>query len=85
MAVQPNKATATAVQGSSKGAVGSAGTVRGPCYNCDQPCNTPSVYHQLSNGFKLKHDRLSDDGDVKIKPMEISPNLNSDIAPLLYI
>ena len=48
-------------------------------------CNTPGVCHQLSNGFKLKHDRLSDDGDVKIKPMEISPNLNSDIAPLLYI
>ena len=37
MAVQSNKAAATAVQGSSKGAVGSAGTVRGPCYNFDQP------------------------------------------------
>ena len=47
------------------------------------PCNTSGVCHQLSNGFKLKHDRLRDDGDVKIKPMEISPNLNSDIAPLL--
>jgi hypothetical protein len=21
-------------------------------------CNTPGVYHQLSSGFKLKHDRL---------------------------
>jgi hypothetical protein len=36
MAVQSNKATASAGQGSSKGAVGSAGTVKGPCYNCDQ-------------------------------------------------
>jgi len=39
----------------------------------------------VSNGFKLKHDRLSDDGGVKVKPMEISPNLSLDIAPLLYI
>jgi hypothetical protein len=36
MAVQSNKATASVGQGSSKGAVGSAGTVKGPCYNCDQ-------------------------------------------------
>ena len=48
-------------------------------------CNTPGVYHQLSTGFELKHDRLSDDEDVKVKSMEMSPNLNSDIAPLLYI
>jgi hypothetical protein len=48
-------------------------------------CNTPGVCHQLSNGFKLNHDMLSGVGDVKVKPMEISPNLNSDIAPLLYI
>ena len=27
-------------------------------------CNTPGVCHQLSNGFELKHDRLSgDDGE----------------------
>jgi hypothetical protein len=37
MAVQPAKTAATTGQGSSKGAVGSAGTVRGPCYNYDQP------------------------------------------------
>ena len=48
-------------------------------------CNTPGVYDQLSNGFKLKHGMLSGDEDVKVKPMEMSPNLNSDIAPLLYI
>ena len=47
--------------------------------------NTLGVCHQLSCGFELKHDRLSDDGDVKVKPMGMSPNLNSDIAPLLYI
>ena len=30
-------------------------------------CNTPGVCHQLSNGFKLKHDMLSGDEGVKIK------------------
>jgi hypothetical protein len=39
MAVQSNKATVTAGQGSSKGAVRSTGTVKGPCYNCDQTCH----------------------------------------------
>jgi hypothetical protein len=29
-------------------------------------CNTLGVYHQLSSGFKLKHDRLSGDEDVKV-------------------
>ena len=48
-------------------------------------CNTPGVCHQLSNGFKLEHGILSDDENVKVKPMEMSPNLNLDIAPLLYI
>jgi hypothetical protein len=37
MAVQSNKATASVGQGSSKGAMGSTGTVKEPCYNCDQP------------------------------------------------
>ena len=45
--------------------------------------NTPGVCHQLSNGFELKHGILSDDEGVKVKPMEMSPNLNLDIAPLL--
>jgi hypothetical protein len=35
--VKPAKTAATAGRGSSKGAVRSAGIVRGPCYNCDQP------------------------------------------------
>ena len=48
-------------------------------------CNTLGVCRQLSNGFELKHDMLSGDEDVKVKPMEMSPNLNADIAPLLYI
>ena len=47
--------------------------------------NTLGVCHQWSNGFELKHGILSDDENVKVKPMEISPNLNLDIAPLLYI
>ena len=42
-------------------------------------CNTPGVCHQLSNGFELKHGILSDDEDVKVKPMEMSPNLNLGI------
>jgi hypothetical protein len=46
-------------------------------------CNTLGVYHQLRSGFELKHDILSGDKDVKVKPMEISPNLNLDMAPLL--
>jgi hypothetical protein len=29
-------------------------------------CNTLGVYHQLSSGFKLKHDRSSGDEDVKV-------------------
>jgi hypothetical protein len=35
MAVPPAKTATTAGQGNSKRAIGSAGTVRGPCYNCD--------------------------------------------------
>ena len=30
-------------------------------------CNTPGVYHQLSNRFELKHDMLSGNQGVKIK------------------
>jgi hypothetical protein len=29
-------------------------------------CNTPGVYHPLSSGFELKHDKLSGDDDVKV-------------------
>jgi hypothetical protein len=47
----------------------------------DCKCNTPGVCHQLSNGFELKHDRLSGDEDVKVKPMEMSPNLNWILHP----
>jgi hypothetical protein len=37
MAVPPAKIAAAVRQSNSKGAIGSAGTVKGPCYNCDQP------------------------------------------------
>ena len=46
-------------------------------------CNTLGVCHQLSNGFELKHGILSNDEDVKVKPMERSYHLNLDHAPLL--
>ena len=46
-------------------------------------CTTPGVCHQLSNGFKLKHDMLSGDEGVRIKSIRMSPNLNLDNAPLL--
>ena len=46
-------------------------------------CNTPGVCHQLSNGLELKHSILSEDEDVNVKPIETSPNLNLDFAPLL--
>jgi hypothetical protein len=36
MAVPPARIAAAAGQGNSKGAIGSAGTVKGPCYNYDQ-------------------------------------------------
>jgi hypothetical protein len=48
-------------------------------------CNTLGVCHSLSSGFELRHGRLSGDEDVKVKPMETSPNLNLDVAPLRYI
>jgi hypothetical protein len=35
--------------------------------------NTPGVYHPLSSGFKLKHDRLRGDEDIKVKPMDNCP------------
>jgi hypothetical protein len=37
MVAPPARIAATAGQGNSKGSIGSTGTVKGPCYNCDQP------------------------------------------------
>jgi hypothetical protein len=37
MVVPPAKTAAAAGQSNSKGAIGSAGTVKGPYYNCDKP------------------------------------------------
>jgi hypothetical protein len=47
MAVPPAKTVAAAGQGNSKGAIRSAGTVRGPCYNCDQPGHFSKFYPYL--------------------------------------
>jgi hypothetical protein len=44
MVVPLAKTTATARQGNSKGAIGSAGTVRGPCYNCDKQGHFSKFY-----------------------------------------
>jgi hypothetical protein len=44
MAVPPAKTAATMGWGNSKGAIGSASTVRGPCYNCDQPGHFSKFY-----------------------------------------
>ena len=48
-------------------------------------CNTPGVYHQLSNGFELKHDMLSGDEGIKIKSTRVNSNLNLDSTPLLHV
>jgi outer membrane receptor for monomeric catechols len=39
----------------------------------DGSCNTLGVCHQLSSGFELKHDKLSDDEGVKVKSMLMEP------------
>jgi hypothetical protein len=44
MAVPPARTAATVGQGNSKGAIRSAGTVKGPCYNCDQPDHFSKFY-----------------------------------------
>jgi hypothetical protein len=44
MAVPPARTAATTRPGNSKGAIGSAGTVKGPYYNCDQPGHFSKFY-----------------------------------------
>jgi hypothetical protein len=44
MVVPPARTATAAGQGNSKGAIGSAGTVKGPCYNCDQPGHFSKFY-----------------------------------------
>jgi hypothetical protein len=44
MAMPPAKTAAAAGQGNPKGAIGSAGIVKGPCYNCDQPGHFSKFY-----------------------------------------
>ena len=46
-------------------------------------CNTPGVYHQLSNGFELKHDMSSGNQGVKVKSTWWSSNLNLGHAKFL--
>ena len=49
----------------------------------ERMCNTPGVYHQLSNRFELKHDMSSGNQGVKIKSTWWSSNLNLGHAQLL--
>jgi hypothetical protein len=44
MVVPPARIATTTRQGNSKGAIGSAGTVKGPCYNCDQSGHFSKFY-----------------------------------------
>jgi hypothetical protein len=44
MVVLPARTATTAGQDNSKRAIGSAGTVKGPCYNCDQPDHFSKFY-----------------------------------------
>ena len=68
-----------------------------PCLSSNPLLNqwqTPRVLH-LSSDYHIIDDpqiiaeqcsankTYQDDGDVKVKPIETSPNLNLDIAPLL--
>jgi hypothetical protein len=47
MVVPPAKTTAAVKQSNSKRAIGSAGTVKGPCYNCGQPGHFSKFYPYL--------------------------------------
>jgi hypothetical protein len=44
MAVPPARTAVTVGQDNSKGTIGSASTVKGPCYNCDQPGHFSKFY-----------------------------------------
>jgi hypothetical protein len=61
MAVPPARTAATTGQGNLKGAIGSAGTVKGPYYNCDQPghfskfCPYPSRKKQQTYNARVHH------------------------------
>jgi hypothetical protein len=61
MVVPPARTAATAGQGNSKEAIGSAGTVKGPCYNCDQSghfskfCPYPPRKKQQTYNARVHH------------------------------
>jgi hypothetical protein len=66
MAVPPARTAKAMGQGNSKGAIGSAGTVKGPCYNCDQPdhflkfCPYPPRKKQQTYNIRVHHTTMDE-------------------------
>jgi hypothetical protein len=66
MAVPPTKTAIAMGQGNSKGAIGSAGTVKGPYYNCDQPghflkfCPYPPRKKQQTYNARVHHTTMDE-------------------------
>jgi hypothetical protein len=75
MAVPPGRTTTAAGQGNSKGAIGSVGTVKGPCYNCDQPghfskfCPYPPRKKQQTYTARVHHTTV--DGIPEGEPITV--------------
>jgi hypothetical protein len=83
MAVPPAKTAATEGQGNSKGAIGSTGIVRGPCYNYDQPghfsksCPYPPRKKQQTYTARVHHttvDEIPEGEPVTVGKFSINQN-----------
>jgi hypothetical protein len=89
MAVPPARTAATAGQGNSKGAIRSAGTVKGPCYNCDQPdhfskfCPYLPRKKQQTHNARVHHTTM--DEIPKGEPVTASNFLLTKTLQLFYL